>query len=91
VSEHPAPTLLTPVLSEQFRRGDYVHSDTDLYRIEEVVGDRVVLEDCRTELLIETDRRRLARLKRVERSQSEAPDGETEAQGGEASRTPPEP
>jgi hypothetical protein len=33
--------------------GDYFSTTTELYRVERVIGDRILLEDCRTESLIE--------------------------------------
>jgi hypothetical protein len=56
--------LATPE-RERPRPGDYFHSETDLYRVEQVRGDRVMLEDCRSELEIEMDLTELLRLERV--------------------------
>lgn len=47
--------------------GDYLHSDRDLYRVERLLEDRALIEDCRTEVLIDISRDRLAGLQRVER------------------------
>ncbi len=33
--------------------GDYFSTKRELYRVERVIADRVLLEDCRTEVLIE--------------------------------------
>ena len=33
--------------------GEYFSTDRELYRVERIVADRVLLEDCRTETLIE--------------------------------------
>lgn len=33
--------------------GDYFSTARELYRVERVIGHRVLLEDCRTEALIE--------------------------------------
>jgi hypothetical protein len=56
--------LATPE-GHRARPGDYFHSETDLYRVEQVRGTRVVVEDCRTELEIEMDLSELMRLERV--------------------------
>jgi hypothetical protein len=66
--------LLTPISRREFNVGDYLHSGKDLFRIEEIAGDRVVLEDCLSELLIETDRRQLLALEPVVRSRDEPGD-----------------
>jgi hypothetical protein len=55
--------LATP--DERAQPGEYFHSQTDLYRVERVLGNRVVVEDCRTELEIEMDLSELMRLERV--------------------------
>jgi hypothetical protein len=49
------------------RIGDYYAGDRELFRVEEIVHDRVLLEDCRTEALIEVAIGELAKLRRVER------------------------
>jgi Lhr-like helicase len=56
--------LATPDV-QRARPGDYFHSETDLYRVEQVRGNRVVVEDCRTELEIEMDLSELMKLERV--------------------------
>lgn len=45
--------------------GDYLCSERDLYRIEELAGDHAVLEECRTENLVVVSLRELITLRRV--------------------------
>lgn len=47
--------------------GEYFHSERDLYRVERREADRVLIEDCRTGVLIDIDLDRLLQLERVRR------------------------
>jgi hypothetical protein len=64
MSAMEAPLIATPP-REAVRPGDYFHSRRELYCVEEVVGSRVMVEDCRTGALVEMDLGRLLRLDRV--------------------------
>jgi hypothetical protein len=59
----PAPLALQ---AEPVRAGDYLCSDRDLFRVERVLDDRALIEDCRTEVLIDVSLDQLATLERVE-------------------------
>lgn len=48
--------------------GDYMFSDRDLYRVEQLTEERVLIEDCRTGDLIDAPVEELAALRRLERS-----------------------
>jgi hypothetical protein len=47
------------------RTGDYMASERDLYRVEHVRGQRVLLEDCRSGDLVDIDARELSALELV--------------------------
>lgn len=69
--------------------GEYYSSDTALYRVERVLGDRVLIEDCRTEALIDISIAELTHLNPVRPSSDEAGaksggDGRGAAQGSSA-------
>lgn len=51
----------------EFEPGDYFCTDRDLFRVEEVVGDHVLVENCRDGELIDVPCVELRRLRRVER------------------------
>ncbi len=47
--------------------GDYLHSDSDLFRVEQLGGDgHALLEDCRTGALIDVPTGEIAALTPVE-------------------------
>jgi hypothetical protein len=46
--------------------GKYLCSDRDLYRVEKVFRRRVLLEDCRSGVLLDVEPSDLRRLRRVE-------------------------
>ena len=48
-----SPPILRPDLGAAVEAGDYFSTTRELYCVERVIGDRVLLEDCRTESLIE--------------------------------------
>lgn len=50
--------------------GEYLCSDRDLFRVERVVDGRALIEDCRTEVLIDISLDQLATLRRVEPDRS---------------------
>lgn len=50
------------------RSGDYFYSERALYWVEHVVGERALVEDCRTGGLIDVSASELLRLDRVNRS-----------------------
>lgn len=52
---------------ETIAPGDYFHSERDLYRVERREAERVLIEDCRTGVLIDIDLDRLLPLERVRR------------------------
>ena len=56
--------------AEPVRPGDYLCSDRDLFRVERVIDDRALIEDCRTEVLIDVSLDQLATLERVEPDRS---------------------
>lgn len=47
--------------------GDYLCSEDNLYRVEQVADGRVLLEDCRSGDLIDAPMHELARLRRLDR------------------------
>jgi hypothetical protein len=49
--------------------GDYLHSERELYRIERLLGKRVLVEDCRSGELIEFGPEQLLTLKPVVRTE----------------------
>lgn len=53
---------------ERVRSGDYFYSERALYWVEHVVGERALVEDCRTGGLIDVSASELLRLDRVNRS-----------------------
>jgi len=55
--------------------GEYLHSQRDLYRIEEISGDRIMVEECRSGALIEIGPGQLLALEPVVRSASRAEAG----------------
>jgi hypothetical protein len=50
------------------RPGDYLCSERELYRIERVQGDRALLEDCKTDALVDLPISELGELKPVRRT-----------------------
>jgi hypothetical protein len=48
--------------------GDYVCSETALYRVEQVVGEHGLVEDCRTGRLIDMPMSILAALRTIKRA-----------------------
>ena len=48
-----SPLTLQPDTVPTVEAGDYFNTERELYRVERVVEDRILLEDCRTEVLIE--------------------------------------
>lgn len=69
---HRLPVAERPSLHS----GDYVCSTTDLYCVEEIVGGRVLLENCMTGELIEMRLSGLLHMERVE------PNGQATARSG---------
>jgi hypothetical protein len=62
----PATLISSPSVSPGVpRRGDYLCSERALYRVERVFGDRALIEDCRTESLIDISIAELMLLKPV--------------------------
>ncbi|HET8673670.1 MAG TPA: hypothetical protein VFL87_08545, partial [Thermoleophilaceae bacterium] len=55
------------------RSGDYVASERDLYRVEHVRGQRVLLEDCRSGDLVDIDARELCSLELVRTGSTSSP------------------
>ena len=49
----PIPLAVQPQISPGVEPGEYFCTDRELYRVERLVDDRVLLEDCRTDALIE--------------------------------------
>ena len=45
--------------------GDYFSTARELYRVERVIGERILLEDCRTECLIEVGVEQVLAMNRV--------------------------
>ena len=68
-----------------FFPGDYIASTHELYRVEKLSGDRVLLEDCRNGSLFDLGLHQLAGLRLVKRAH-----GACDASGRpEPNRTPP--
>ncbi|HEX2127608.1 MAG TPA: hypothetical protein VHF58_00145 [Solirubrobacterales bacterium] len=63
-----SPLPLRPEADVDVEPGDYFSTERELYRVERVVGDRVLLEDCRTEALIEVGVDQVLGMKPVNRS-----------------------
>jgi hypothetical protein len=63
--------------------GDYYAGERELFRVEEVLTDRVLLEDCVTEALIEISSGELAGLRRVEREPRDVDAGTPVTAGSE--------
>jgi hypothetical protein len=60
------PGLRSPApVSEPVSAGEYFHSERRLYRVEETDGERALIEDCLTGVLIDIDVGRLLDLDRV--------------------------
>lgn len=51
--------------------GDYFSTVRELYRVERVMGDRILLEDCRSEALIEVGIEQVLAMDRVNRQTDE--------------------
>lgn len=66
----PAPSTRE---GRRVRTGDYVASERDLYRVEHVRGQRVLLEDCRSGDLVDIDARELRTLDLVRTASSLPP------------------
>jgi len=56
----------------QPRRGDYLTDGRDLYRVEDVLDGHALLEDCRSLVMVEVDRRTLAELDHVRAGEDDA-------------------
>lgn len=78
-------TQLRPVAEggEPVEIGDYVCSDRALYRVEQIAGDRILLEDCRDYELLDVGPRQLEELRRVEVSGGGSVDSEPAAEAEE--------
>jgi hypothetical protein len=48
-----SPLIFRPNRGASVEAGDYFSTARELYHVERVIEDRVLLEDCRTESLIE--------------------------------------
>ena len=57
----------TPAPRDSPRPGDYLCSESELYRIERIQGDRALLEDCMTAALVDLPLSELRALKPVRR------------------------
>lgn len=66
----------------EFESGDYFCTDRDLFRVEEVVGDHVLVENCRDGELVDVPCSDLRRLRRVEREAALPPEGGDAEQSG---------
>jgi hypothetical protein len=65
----PVTLISSPTLSSDVpRAGDYLCSDRALYLVERVLEDRALIEDCRTEALIDISIAELMSLKPVRRA-----------------------
>lgn len=53
-------------LIEHPEAGDYYAAERELFRVERILGDRALIEDCRTEVLLDITVRELSRLRRIE-------------------------
>jgi len=65
-------SALTTRGADEPRRGDYLTDGRDLYRVEDVLDGHALLEDCRSLVMVEVDRRTLAELDRVRAGADEA-------------------
>ena len=54
-------------LIEHPEAGDYYAAEGELFRVERIFGDRALIEDCCTEMLLDITVRELSRLRRIER------------------------
>ena len=57
-------------VSSPLRVGEYYSTERDLYRIEEVHGEFALIEDCRTEHVLEVAVSEILAMNRVRRSSS---------------------
>jgi hypothetical protein len=65
------PVAVAPrTLSPQLHVGDYYSTERDLYRIEEVHGEFALIEDCRTEIVLEVAVSEILGMDRVRHSGS---------------------
>ena len=73
--EDPSPTGFTASTREgrRVRAGDYVASERDLYRVEHMRGQRVLLEDCRSGDLVDIDAHELSSLEFVRTASASPP------------------
>jgi hypothetical protein len=55
-------------LIERPQPGEYFADERDLFRVERIFGDRALIEDCRTGVLLDIAVRELLRLRHVEPS-----------------------
>jgi hypothetical protein len=60
-----SPLTLRPDLDIAVEAGDYFSTERELYRVERVIEDRILLEDCRTEALIEVGIEQVLAMKPV--------------------------
>lgn len=68
-----ATTRQPEALAEPARAGEYFHSKTELYRVEEAGPDMVLLEVCRSGELVEIPRAELGELTRLRRTPPDEP------------------
>jgi hypothetical protein len=61
------PAKRSQVLDPAIAAGDYLCSDRNLYRVEQLADGRVLIEDCRTGDLIDAPVDELAGLRRLDR------------------------
>ena len=54
-----------PAPAPKVKRGDYLHSHRELYRVESLDSNRVLLEQCRTNAMVEVSLERLDELQPV--------------------------
>jgi hypothetical protein len=65
----PSALISPPALAPDLPRpGDYLCSERALYRVERMLGDRALIEDCKTESLIDVTIDELLALKPVRRA-----------------------
>lgn len=77
-------------LIERPEPGEYFADERDLFRVERIFGDRALIEDCRTGVLLDIAVRELSRLRHIEPSAQPAAeaasvlgrDGQGVAMGG---------
>lgn len=62
------PLILQSDTDVAVEPGDYFNTARELYRVERVVEGRVLLEDCRTEVLIEVGMEQLLAMNPVRSS-----------------------